>query len=72
MALLVLALEAAFYPLASPRCPFPLHFAINLAAAWAVTGMAFLLSVAQDPKSAQLSVVVLYTISPFFSAGTFL
>jgi hypothetical protein len=70
MALLVLALEAAFYPLASPRCPFPLHFAINLAAAWAVTGMAFLLSVAQDPKSAQLSVVVLNKITLILSAGS--
>ena len=52
-------LIATFYPLASPRSPFLVYFALYFAAAWAISGWATILSIAQDPKSAQLSIVVI-------------
>ena len=45
--LLVVAVEATFYPLACPRAPFHVHLAVTLAAAWAVSGWAYALSAAQ-------------------------
>ena len=56
---LVLMLISTFYPLASPRCPFLVYFMLCFAAAWAISGWATILSIAQDPKSAQLSIVVI-------------
>ena len=66
LAVLVLMLISTFYPLASPRCPFLIYFLICFAAAWAISGWATILSVAQDPKSAQLSVVVIMVIFCMF------
>ena len=66
LALLVLALLSTFYPMASPRCPFALYFAIFYGAAVAVSGWATLLSIAQDPKSAQLSAVVVVVVFAMF------
>jgi hypothetical protein len=62
IAILTLALLSTFYPMASPRCPFLIYFCICFAAAFAVTGFAYIFSIAQDPKSAQLSVVVFMVV----------
>ena len=66
LALLCLALLSTFYPMASPRCPFFVYFAIFFGAAFAVSGWALLLSIAQDPKSAQLSAVVVVVVFAMF------
>ena len=57
ISLLVLALLSTFYPLACPRCPFHLHFAVMFASGWAVTGLAYAFTIAQDAKSAQASIM---------------
>ncbi len=52
--------------MASPRCPFATYFAVFFGAAFAVSGWATLLSIAQDPKSAQLSAVVVMVVFAMF------
>lgn len=67
LAFLTLMLLCTFYPMASPRCPFGIYFCICWSAAFCVSGWAYILAIAQDPKSAQLSVVVVMVVMAMFS-----
>ena len=67
LAVLVYALLATFYPIANPRTPFVIYFGMVYSAAWAISGFAIILSIAQDPKSAQLSAVTVCVVFCMFS-----
>ena len=66
LAVLVLMLLATFYPMANPRCPFDVYFIMSFSAAFAISGWAYILSIAQDPKTAQLSMVVIMVVFTMF------
>ena len=57
LALLVAALLLAFYPLAAPRATFLQYYVVCAGAAAVASGWAYVFTVAQDAKTAQLSTV---------------
>ena len=67
LALLAGTMVAAFYPVALPRTPFLTYLAVNFCSVWAVSSVAYVASIAQDPKQAQLTVVVVVVFSSLFA-----
>jgi len=68
LAALTVCTLATFVPLANPVAPVEQLFILTFFAMFAVSGFSYILSIAQDPKSSQLSCVLLILVFTLFSS----